>query len=213
MPAPLTDVAMCNRALAKFGGGAITTLTDAAPPGPACALVYAQTIDALLSGYDWTFCKETVALTRLEDETPDAAGLLMSGWRFAHALPVGRLKAPSKYLTDPRFEDRPVTRFSVQNDRIYSDCEKLWAVVQLRAAEAVWPPYFATTAVDCLAAELIMLISGNAGLYERLYANAYGTPQEGGVGGAVGRARNIDAQNSGGSKLGLDALVSGWRNG
>ncbi|MDP3554828.1 hypothetical protein [Methylocystis sp.] len=213
MPAPLTDVALCNRALAKFGGGAITTLTDATPPGPACALVYATTIDAQLSGYDWTFCKSTVALAPIVETAPDASGLLASGWRYVHALPVGRLKAPSKYLTDPRFEDRPVTRFQVQNDLVYSDCEKLWAIVQLRADEAVWPPYFVTLVVACLAAELIMPISGNAGLFDKLYDIAYGTPQEGGVGGAVGRARNIDAQNSGGSSLGLDALISGWRNG
>jgi hypothetical protein len=213
VPAPLTNVAIVNRALARFGGGVVATMEDATPPGPAVALQYQTTIDELLGGYDWTFCKETVALNRLADEAPGTDGRLAAGWLYAHALPAQRLKLPSKYLRNPRFENDPVTRISVHADRVYSDEKDLWAVVQLRADESVWPAYFTATAVACLAADLIMAISGNASLRDQLTVEAYGTPSEQRRGGMVQRAQSIDAANSGTKSIGIDAFMDNARLG
>lgn len=212
MPAPLTNVAIANRALAKFGAGAITTMTDTTPPGPTVALVYETTILGLLSAYPWSFAKKPVALVRLADEQPDSAGFLMNGWRYAYQLPVDRLAPPDKYLRDPRFENAPVARFSVGDDRVYCDEEKLWAVGRFRPDESVWPAYFIAAAVACLAAELIMPVSGNASQAESLKAEAYGTPSENRRGGALGLAMHSDARNAGGQTLGVANLVYGWRS-
>lgn len=212
MPAPLTDVAIANRALAKFGAGAITTMADVTPPGPAVRLQYETTIGELLSGYDWTFCKDTVQLSPIS-EPAGADGMLASGWRHVHASPSNLLKLPSKYLADPRFENAPVTAFQVQAGRVYSNEPALWAVAQFRAEETVWPPYFVAAAVACLAADLVMAVSGNSGLFDTLNAIAWGTPSEQRRGGMVAKAQNIDAQNAGGKRLALDELIAGWRNG
>lgn len=212
MSAPATPVSLCNRALASFGSAPITTMQDVAPPGPACALVYQNVTDELLAGYDWHFCDDMVKLTPLA-LTPGDDGFLDAGWRYAFALPTPRLKLPSKYMRFPRREDFPIARFEVQSERVYSDEEQLWAVVQMRADESVWPPFFCATVVACLAAELIMPISGNASLYQTLYAKAFGTPQENRRGGMVGEAMRLDAQTKGNKKIRLDAMFERWRNG
>lgn len=212
MPAPLTNVAIANRALARFGGGVITTMLDTAPPGPAIALQYETTIDELLGGYDWTFCKDVVALVPIA-ETAGADGMLAAGWRYAHALPAQRLKLPSKYLANPRFEHNPVTRFSAHHDRVYSNEPALWAVAQFRADESVWPAYFVAAAVACLAADIVMTVSGNASVREQLTGEAYGTPSEQRRGGMLRQAQIIDAQNSGTKSLRIDAYMDQVRFG
>jgi hypothetical protein len=211
MPAPWTDIRFANAALAKFGGGAIATMADVAPPGPKVRLIYQVVADELFS-YPWTFCKITTPLERVVDEAPGSDGMLMAGWRYAHALPVDRLAPPVKYLRDPRFEDCPVQRFAVQNELVYSDDEKLWAVVLVRPDESVWPPYFRTAFIGCLAANLVMPVSGNSGMFDKLDLIAYGSPSENRKGGLVGRAMQADAFNAGSQKINVDGLVEDWRS-
>lgn len=213
MPAPLTNVAIVNRALAVFGGGVVATMQDATPPGPSVAAVYETAMLGLLAEYPWSFTFDVRELVRLADETPDASGLLKSGWRYAYQLPADRLAPPDKYLNDPRDERAAVTRFRVANDRVYCDEEKLYAMARFRPDEAVWPPYFVSAAIAMLAAELVMPISGNATLRGDLEAKAVGTPSERRNGGLLGLAKQTDARNSGTASLGVANLVHGWRNG
>lgn len=207
MAAPLTDIALVNRALAKFGAGAIESMEDATKRGAAVALVYRETIDGLLAEYPWTFTKQTQRLQRVADEAADVSGFLMAGWRFAYALPADILANPEKYLAEPRRQDRPVNQFEVQNGLVYCDEETLYCVARLRVDEAAWPAYFVTAAVACLAAELVMPISGNSGLLENLQAQAWGTPQEFRRGGKLGLAKHADARAAGNAKLPPDPLT------
>lgn len=208
MAAPLTNVAIVNRALAKFGAGAVQTMSDPTARGAAVALVYEETILGLLSEHPWNFCKLTQRLTQVVDETPDDSGYLMAGWRFAYALPANRLAPPDKYLRDPRRQDWPVNEFETQADLVYCNEQALYAVGRFRPDEAVWPPYFVTAAVQCLAAELIMPISGNAGLLENLQVQAWGTPAENRRGGKLGQAKLADARVGGNAKLPPDPLTA-----
>ncbi len=213
-PGPLTRVKLANRALASIGAGVLTTLDQAMPPGPAVALVYDTAIDGLLAEYPWTFTKQTVQLTPSAQETPDASGFLMAGWRYAYVPPSDLLQPPEKYLTDPRLEGGFITRFAVQNNLVYCDAQSLYAVCRVRADEDVWPPYFVAAAVAVLAAEIAPAITGAAeALIGRLQANAWGTPDQQRCGGKLGAAKTIDAQNSGVESLALDQFVALMRNG
>lgn len=208
MAAPLDDIALANRALASFGAGAIQTFGDSVPPGPAVALVYESVILGLLSEYPWSFTKKTERLSRVVDETPDESGYLMSGWRYAYGLPANLLANPDKYLRDPRRQDWPVNQFEVQDGRVYCNEQTLYAVVRYRPDASVWPPYFVTAAIACLAAELVMPTSGNSGLLEAKQLEAWGTPQEFRRGGKLGIAKLADARNIGNSKLPPDPLTT-----
>lgn len=211
MAGPLTPVAIVNRALASFGGGVLTTMEDVTPPGPACKLVYETTVAALLAEYPWSFTKDVVKLTPIAASLGDD-GMLDAGWRFVHALPTNVLAPPEKYLSNPRLEHLPVMAFQVMQGRVYSNFEDIWAVVRQRLDEASWPPYFVDAAVACLAAELMPTISGNASQLSEYQAKAWGSPSEGRRGGKLGLAKSLDARNSGGQALALDALIADWRS-
>ena len=208
MAAPLTSVGLVNRALAKFGAGAVETMIDTTKRGQAVQLVYEETILGLLSEYPWSFTKLTQQLAQVATETPDSSGYLMEGWRFAYGMPSNLLAAPDKYLKDPRRQDWPVNEFEVQNQTIYCNEQTLYAVGRFRPDESVWPPYFVSAAVACLAAELVMPVSGNSGLLENLQMQAWGTPVEFRRGGKLGLAKLADARTIGNSKLPPDPLAA-----
>jgi hypothetical protein len=205
--APLTNVAIVNRALAKFGAGAVQTMADNTDRGRAVSLVYEETVLGLLSEYPWTFTKLTQQLQQVTIETADASGYLMEGWRYSFGMPANLLASPEKYLRDPRRQDWPVTSFEVQAGVIFCNEPTLYAVARFRPDESVWPPYFVTAVVACLAAELVMPISGNSGLLENLQLQAWGTPGEFRRGGKLGLAKLTDARNRGNSKLPPDPLT------
>lgn len=207
MGAPLNRIALANRALAKFGAGAIQTFDQSLSPGPAVNLVYESVILGLFAEYPWNFSKLTQKLNQVASETPDASGLLMSGWRYAYQLPANRLEMPEKYLRDPRSFREPVTLFEVQNDLVYCDEQTLYAVGRFRVDEANWPAYFAIAAEWCLAAELVMPVSGTAGILQTIQARAWGTPQENRKGGFLGMAKQADARNGGNKALPSDPLT------
>jgi|GEM_PF-2152717 len=207
MSAPLNAIGIANRALALFGAGAIQSFDQTLPPGPAVALRYDDVIGGLLSEVPWSFTMETVPLAQVSPDQTDGLTQNMEGWRYAHALPANLLELPSAYLDSRRMAEWPVRRFAVQSGVVYSDEPTLYAVCRVRADESVWPPYFVTAAVACLAAELIMAVSGDAGWRDRLQAEAWGTPEQGRQGGKLGQAKTIDARNRGTQVMRANPLI------
>ena len=59
----MTDVQICNLALARLGDSRITTLADATAQAQYCTLFYAQTVAELQAEFDWQFCRKQVNLT------------------------------------------------------------------------------------------------------------------------------------------------------
>ncbi|MGJ0393037.1 MAG: hypothetical protein ACR650_09805 [Methylocystis sp.] len=206
MAAPLTKIGLANRALARFGAGAIQSFDQSIAPGPAVALLYDTVVDGLLAEYPWSFTEQTVSLQPIV-EAPRADGFLIEGWRNAYALPANLLALPERYQRAPVREYAPVTRFEVQNQTVYCDEDALWAVCRMRVDEAQWPPYFVRAAVACLAAELVMSISGNSGQRDALAAEAWGTPEQQRSGGFLGMAKTMDARGAGVRSLPRDPLT------
>ena len=77
----------------------------------------------------------------------------------------------------------------------------------------MWPAYFARAAEWCLSAELVMPVSGNSGLLEKIEARAFGTPEEKRMGGFLGAAKQADARARGTRSLPPDPLTLAhyWR--
>ncbi len=189
----LNKVDIANQALRKFGGQPIQAFDDETPAGSAVRSAYDEVVRGLLSEYPWSFVKDTVALARLAD-VADASGYTPSGWRFAFQLPAGALAPPDKYLADPRRADAPLRQFEIQGQTLFADVEKVWAVADLEPDPAVWPAYFVSAVVACLAVELVMPITANASMRETLAHEAWGTPTERRMGGKLGVARHADAR-------------------
>jgi len=59
----MTDVQICNLALARLGDSRITTLADATAQAQYCTLFYVQTVAELQAEFDWQFCRKQVNLT------------------------------------------------------------------------------------------------------------------------------------------------------
>jgi hypothetical protein len=81
----MTDIQICNLALARLGDSRITALTDASAQAQYCSLFYAQTLEELQSEFDWQFCRRQVSLT--------AGTAPLTGYSNKYALPVDFIRA------------------------------------------------------------------------------------------------------------------------
>ena len=212
MAGPLNPVAVANRALAHFGGGAIQSFDQTIPPGPAVALIYESVISGLFSEYPWFFSEKTAPLVAVS-ETPLSDSYLQEGWLYVYALPSDAIAPPQRYLTTPTREGDPISRFELQNGLLYCDEANAYAVYPARVDESMWPAYFVRAAEWCLSAELVMPVSGNSGLLEKIEARAFGTPEEKRMGGFLGAAKQADARARGTRSLPPDPLTLAhyWR--
>jgi hypothetical protein len=59
----MTDVQICNLALARLGDARITSLSDATAQAQYCSLFYAQTVEELQADFEWSFCRKQANLT------------------------------------------------------------------------------------------------------------------------------------------------------
>ena len=59
----MTDIDICNLALARLGDASITALNGTTAQSKYCSLFYAQTVEELQAEFDWQFCRKQVALT------------------------------------------------------------------------------------------------------------------------------------------------------
>lgn len=75
----MTDVQICNLALARLGDARITSLSDSTAQATYCSLFYAQTVEELQADFDWSFCRKLSSLT--------ATTAPASGYSSAFTLP------------------------------------------------------------------------------------------------------------------------------
>jgi len=81
----MTDVQICNLALARLGDSRITTLADATAQAQYCTLFYVQTVAELQAEFDWQFCRKQVNLT--SSTTP------LGGYTYQYALPIDYIRS------------------------------------------------------------------------------------------------------------------------
>jgi len=65
MAAGDTDVSICSDALVMLGAGVISSLSEGSPSATACARLYPDLKDTLLSRYDWTWSVKKSSLRDL----------------------------------------------------------------------------------------------------------------------------------------------------
>lgn len=80
----MTDIQICNLALARLGDARITALTDSTAQAQYCSLFYTQTVEELQAEFDWQFCRKQVSLT--------SGTAPISGYSVQYTLPTDFLR-------------------------------------------------------------------------------------------------------------------------
>jgi hypothetical protein len=156
----MTDVQICNLALARLGDARITTLADATAQAQYCTLFYSQTLEELQTEFDWQFCRKLASLTA--DSTAPAFGYAR---RFA---------APSDFLRLIRLngidEDENFSKWEIVDGFIHTD---LAAPAQIEyiakvTESAKFPAVFVEILSAKLATNLAMPLTGSKDLFSQM---------------------------------------------
>ncbi|MCW2317475.1 hypothetical protein SAMN06265338_103219 [Rhodoblastus acidophilus] len=203
MAQTIDDVTICNRALARLGGGQIVSLDEDTDLARQCVAVYDDLLEAALTLYHWKWPRRTKALDRL-DEVPE------NGYLYGYGFPAGAISNPIKVLADPRNPDYPLREFVVEGRTLYTNAIAVWGAFVFRLSPDLWPPVFRLAFQTWLSAALAIPVSQDANLAAQLEQQAIGAPSEQGRGGIMGRAIAIDGATSGGDApaLASDPLTS-----
>ena len=171
---PLTDIALCSRALIRLGAAPITSFNDGTAEAEIAGALYAPVRDALLSAYGWSFASGQAQLTRLAD--PPAAD-----YQYAYALPEDFLRALSAG-TGGRGRG---LEYRLARSALHTDAEDVLLSYIFRPDEAEFPPYFDSILIARLSAEFCIPVTESTSRAEAMFRLAETE---------FSRARQTDAQ-------------------
>jgi hypothetical protein len=156
----MTDIQICNLALARLGDSRITALTDATAQAQYCSLFYSQTLEELQTEFDWQFCRKLASLTA--DATAPAFGY------------TRRFSVPSDFLRLIRLngidEDENFSKWEIVDGFIHTD---LTAPAQIEYIASVtdaakFPAVFVEILSAKLATNLAMPLTGSKELFSQM---------------------------------------------
>ena len=178
-------IQMLNRALMRIGAEPLVTEADAG--APAHLAVYDIMLERF-AAHPWSFMNTTQQLLRL------AAAPVPAHFKYAYQMPV-LLGAPRAVYDRPDKRE-PITAYDLESGVLLSDSAQIWLRFMRPVSPARWPGDFREAFVTALMAELSLSIREDRALHDRLYAKAFGTPQQMGQGGLYGMAMENDAQGT-----------------
>lgn len=189
MPELIDEITVINRALARFGGGAIQDREEDSDLARQCFAIFDDTLEFFLASWNWNWARETRQLERLA-ETP------INGWTYAYAIPSGVIGGPERLLRSKR-QDDILRDYGMENRKIYCDRDSLWGAFVFRRSMDLWPADVRTAFTVFLASELCVPVGHDDDLAAKLRAVAVGSPQEKMSGGMIGRCADNDAIRAG----------------
>jgi hypothetical protein len=184
---PMTDIALCSRALIRLGAAPIASFDDASAESEIAGALYGPARDGLLSAYPWSFATGQLSLTRLA-EPP------VADYAFAFALPGDFLRAIS---AGNGGRGRGL-RYRIARGTLQTNAQEVLLTYIFRPDESEFPPFFAGALTARLAAEFCLPVTENAGRAEALYRLADLEFQ---------RARQTDAQQDSPGRIESFSLI------
>ncbi len=199
----LSKVKIVNWSLVELGQSPGYSIDDATTLGAVVDIMWPRAMARCFGLHDWTFCRQTHLLTR-QSTTP------VTGYAYGFNLPGGRLGEPMRYLRDPRSRD-VVRDVRIEAGTVYSDEPVLYAVAKMEVDPEIWDLQFADCYAMALAGFLAVPLLQDADMAAEKLELAFGTPSQGGSGGAFGRliAQNRAAEPQGAEMLANDPLTGG----
>jgi hypothetical protein len=155
----MTDVQICNLALARLGDARITALTDATAQAQYCSLFYEQTLGELQSEFDWQFCRKLATAT--------ATTAPAFGYSSAYTLPTDFLRLLRVNGID---EDENFGKWEIVSGTLHTS---LPAPIQIDYIARVtdttkFPPVFIEIFSSKLATNLAMPLTGSKELFSQM---------------------------------------------
>ena len=156
----MTDVQICNLALARLGDARISSLSEQTAQAQYCTLFYAQTVEELQTDLDWQFCRKLASVSA--DGTPPAFGYAN---RFA--LPADFLRILRVNGID---EDENFSKWEIVGGFLHTS---LTGPVQLDYVANVtttteFPSIFVELLTAKLAAHLALPLTGSKELFGQM---------------------------------------------
>ncbi|YBV97530.1 hypothetical protein M1D80_11815 [Phyllobacteriaceae bacterium JZ32] len=185
-----------NWALPKLGLAPVYTIDSETELGGTVDLIWPHVIAECFSVHDWSFCRRTVKLDR-HARAPE------NGWRYGFDLPGDRIGEPLKVLRCAGAREEILRNYTLEGGSLYADEPYAWARCRLAVEPETWDIGFRSVFVIALASALAVPLIQDKDLADTLYAEAFGTPSQGGTGGKFGR---LIAQNRASEPLGSPML-------
>jgi len=203
---PETSISICSRALVSLGAKPISSFLAAeGDTATICANVYPGLKAGIMSRYQWRFLMKKKQLTR-DSVAP------VGEWRYSYVIPGDAIGLPNAIFSSP-FDRISEGQFEVFGRRVYCNFEAVIMDYTSDLKEDAWPPFFTDLMVKCLCAEIAFAVTDQQGVADNWTLRAYGSPSEGGVGGAMGDAMTLDGQSNGTSGILSDVFVNARHGG
>lgn len=187
----MARIDLINHALMRIGAAPI--LSDLVPASAAYVAVY-DDVNERLAAYPWTFGRQTRRLVRRE-AAPEAI------YAYGYDLPAEMLGPPRAVYAEPQ-QRRTVTDYDIQGRVLLCDVAQVWLVLPGVSFPETWPGDFRELHRLALMAEYALSIREDRALHDRLYAKAFGTPAQNGMGGLLASCLENDAQATPGDEIG-----------
>ena len=156
----MTDIDICNLALARLGDASIAALDGTTAQAKYCNLFYAQTVEELQTEFDWQFCRKQVAFT--------SSAVPLSGYSyqndqpndFIRAIRLGNIDASENFGT-----------WEIHGSKIHTNLAATPAIplvldyIALVDTESSFPAIFVEALSMKLAAVLAMPLTGSKELF------------------------------------------------
>jgi hypothetical protein len=183
-----TDVSICSDALVMLGASVISSLDEGTPAATACARLYPDLRDTLLSRYPWSWTLRKSQISRLV--TPP-----INEWKYAYQLPGNMLTGVLAVFESSSDAARPINHgWEIYGSQLFTNLETVYIDYQETVTEASMPPYFVRLLRIAMSAELAIVITDQVQKMDYLRTIAFGSPGENGRGGLFRESVNIDSR-------------------
>lgn len=187
---PLTDIEICARALEKLGAEPIQSFEEDTQISTTCKNIYPVEKGRILCKAPWKFSLKQAQLSR-QVTTP------LIKWKYQYTMPADKLHGGMMEVYEDNGNYAFTTNdYTIVGDVLMSNSEQIFVTYQFNVNENKFPDFFTGLMVQVMMAELCMNVTQNSQSENQLKQETYGTPSEGGLGGHLGYAMNLDSRDT-----------------
>ena len=188
----LSKVQIASQALIELGSEPISSFDErvSRPDLISIEQKIDTVINDILSRHMWSFATRRAMLTK-------SANAPAFGWDDKFLLPSDRLRGgPIHLWNTPDIYDTQLKEFAIEDGHVLCNEETLYCRYVYPAQPGDWPPYVDQVMVKALAADCARPVTDETNTGVELKTEAFGTPQEQGMGGLLLTAITLDSQMS-----------------
>lgn len=186
-----TDVKIASMAMAKLGGGSISSFNDQTERSATIGTIYDGLREKIMTlPVPWHFAMTKRQLAQV-NQTPAFE------FEYMYQIPAEAIAGIWAMYNDSAQGLNPVKDFKVYGDKLECNYEYCYVDYKIMPDEGSWPVWFANFMVAALQAEACLYITDNATLERTLMEYAYGPPEMNGMGGLLGRIILVNQQMQG----------------